>query len=158
MAKRLKRPKASTPEPLRERALRYLARREHSRTELENKLADGGAELSAVLDALEAEGLLSDRRAATAFANAKAHRYGPRYIRHYLQQHGIAADLIESTLAEAHIDTASAVEEAWRRKFGRMPDDAHERARQIRFLQARGFDLDAILGLMRRLEREAKSM
>ena len=154
----MKRPRASTPEPLRDRALRYLARREHSRAELENKLADGGDELAAVLDALEAEGLLSDQRAARAFANAKARRYGPRYIRHYLQQHGIAADLIDATLVESQRDTAGAVEEAWRRKFGRVPADASERARQIRFLQARGFELDAILGLIRRLERGTKSV
>lgn len=111
-----------------------------------------------MLDALEAEGLLSDQRAATAFANAKARRYGPRYIRHYLQQHGIAAELIETVLVETQTDTASAVEEAWRRKFDRTPRDAQERAKQIRFLQARGFELDSILGLMRRLEREAKSI
>ena len=111
-----------------------------------------------MLDALEAEGLLSDQRAAAAFANAKARRYGPRYIRHYLQQHGIAAELIETVLVETQTDAASAVEEAWRRKFDRVPRDAQERAKQIRFLQARGFELDSILGLMRRLERERKSI
>lgn len=142
---------ASTPEPLRDRALRYLARREHSRAELEHKLADGGDELAAVLDALEAEGLLSDSRAATAFANAKAGRFGPRYIAHHLKQRGIASELIDAALNSVEQDPQVAVEDAWRRKFGELPRDAAERARQIRFLQGRGFELGAILDLMRRL-------
>lgn len=147
----MKTPKALTPD-LRERALRYLARREHSRAELEHKLAEGGEELATVLDSLEAEGLLSDTRAAAAFVAAKSARFGPRYISHYLKQRGIAADLIESSLDSAAIDPARAVEDAWRRKFGSAPRDAAERARQIRFLQGRGFDLDAIFALMRRMD------
>lgn len=143
---------ASTPEPLRERALRYLARREHSRAELEHKLADGGDDLAAVLDQLEAEGLLSDHRAAAAFAIAKAGRFGPRYIVHHLKQRGIASELIDAALHSLEQDPEAAVKEAWRRKFGQAPKDAAERARQIRFLQGRGFELGAILALMRRFK------
>lgn len=146
----MKTPKASTPD-LRERALRYLARREHSRAELEYKLADGGAESASVLDSLECEGLLSDSRAAAAFIAAKSSRFGPRYISHYLKQRGIAADLIDAALKAIEQDPCTAVEEAWRRKFDAAPRTANDRARQIRFLQGRGFELDTILALMQRL-------
>lgn len=143
---------ASTPEPLRDRALRYLARREHSRAELEHKLADVGGDLAAVLDELEAQGLLSDHRAATAFANAKSGRFGPRYIAHYLKQRGIAPELIDAALHSVERDPEVAVKDVWRRKFGEAPKDAAERARHIRFLQGRGFELAVILALMRRLD------
>ena len=37
----------------------------------------------------------------------------------------------------------------WLRRFGRAPTDDREKARQVRFLQSRGFSLSAIFKLLR---------
>ena len=63
---------------LHERALRCLAQREHSRTELAHKLGKLGSEeeVDAELDRLTELGLLSDVRFADAYVRAKAARFG----------------------------------------------------------------------------------
>ena len=50
-------------------------------------------------------------------------------------------------LREGELEAARAV---WRRKFsGRPPRTPAERARQARFLQGRGFDLDVIMKILK---------
>ena len=82
---------------LRVRAMRYLARREHSRAELHGKLqpyVQEGEDLEAVLDELEKRNWLSDVRAATQWVDAKRGRFGTQRIAHELRQKGIAENLI----------------------------------------------------------------
>lgn len=136
---------------LRQAALKRLARREHSRFELEQKLAKLGSEeeIAAVLDTLEQTGLLSDQRTAAAYLSSHAARFGTMKLKHTLRAKGIADELIDASLAEAALGDTLASEEAraleiWRRKYKEVPVDAREWAKQARFLQSRGFSSDAI--------------
>jgi regulatory protein len=47
-------------------------------------------------------------------------------------------------VAELRGSEADRAREVWRKKFGRAPTDAAERAKQMRFLAARGFGGEAI--------------
>ncbi len=129
------------------RALDYLARREHSRLELEKKLtpyAPTLEELSFVLDSLEQCGLLSAGRMVEQVVHVRRSKFGSRRIVHELQQKGIDEDLIAAALLhlkETELETARTV---WRKKFGAMPINAKERAKQIRFLMSRGFTPEII--------------
>lgn len=142
------RPKAS----LRARALRLLARREHTRAELRARLeADGAeaAELEAVLEEFSRCGWISDTRVLEQVAHARRARFGSNRIRQELLAKGVPDDLVDAAmpeLTEGDIDAARAI---WRRKFGEAPGNAAERARQLRFLQSRGFSLDVALRVVR---------
>ena len=77
---------------LRARALCLLARREHTRREITEKLnphAQDAADIETVLDELTEEGLLSDARTAQAILNSRIGRQGPLKIRQALQKHGV---------------------------------------------------------------------
>ena len=139
---------------LRQAALKRLARREHSRFELEEKLATLGTaeEIAAVLDHLEQTGLLSDQRMAAAYLASHAARFGTMKLRYALRAKGIADELIDAGLAEAGDTLASEEARAralWRRKYRALPADAREWAKQARFLQSRGFSSDAIRKILK---------
>jgi regulatory protein len=131
-----------------------LARREYSRTELEARLVGKGAvrgEVAAVLDELAALGYVSNERYARAIAEQKSGRYSRRRIASELKAKGVDADDIDAALATTGVDDASTLEALWQRRFGRPPADNREKARQVRFLQARGFSLSAIFALLRKV-------
>jgi len=132
---------------LRARAVALLARREHSRVELERKLGASAAEgLGKVLDDLEQLGLQSDERFASEFVRARAARgHGPRKIRAELSERGIAAHLAERALEEAGQDWLSLARAAHDKRFGDAPVvDRRDWSRRARFLAARGFPSDLI--------------
>jgi regulatory protein len=135
------------------RALRYLAQREHSRAELERKLAravqdlpeaSAQAQISAALDELAAKGLLSEERTAQSVLLSQGRRFGTRRLRQTLQAKGLAPDLVADTLQQARGTELERAREVWRRRFGQPPADAAERARQMRFMAGRGFEADVI--------------
>ncbi|MCU0775146.1 MAG: recombination regulator RecX [Ideonella sp.] len=140
------------PPALRARALAWLARREHSRAELARKLlpvaqAEGCEhEVAPLLDWLQAQRYLSDERFVESRVNARASRLGLRRISAELRQHGV--DLPPATrdaLAATEAERARAV---WSRRFGAPSTDPRERARQARFLLARGFDAETVRRLV----------
>jgi regulatory protein len=136
---------------LRVRALQLLTRREHSRAELRAKLAahaESEEELETVLDRLQGERLLSDKRYASLRVVARAGRYGNTRLRQELRQHGVSDDDIATALPEGG-DEAERCRSVWARKFGALPQTPEERAKQMRFLQYRGFSSDAIQQTMR---------
>ena len=142
---------------LRARALRLLARREHSRAELRRKLAphvEEGADLEALLDDFTRRGWLSEARFVEQTVRAKARKFGPLKIAHHLREKGIDEAGIAQGLAQARAGEAEALEAAWRSRFGRAPEDADGKARQVRFLQGRGFALESIMKLLRGLREE----
>jgi len=147
---------ATKSEPsLRARALRLLARREHSREELRRKLAAHAAEgedVTVLLDDLTARGWLSDARFAEMAARAKARRYGPIKLAHYLRGRGLADELIAAGVKAAGVDGVSNIESIWRSRFRELPGDEQDKARQVRFLQGRGFPLDQIFRFLKQME------
>jgi regulatory protein len=133
---------------LRQRALAALARREYSRIELARKIAPHAESIEQIdhlLDALESEGVLSDQRFAESLVHRRAPRYGRLYIERELGEHGLEHEIIEaqlSTLMATELERCQAI---WQKKFGSEPPiDIKERARQIRFLTAHGFDATII--------------
>ena len=91
-----------TPGELRARALKYLARREHSRAELARKLApraESPEALGQLLDALAAKRQLSDERYAEARARQLARKYGAARIRHELRAQGVDEDIVARSTA-----------------------------------------------------------
>ena len=145
---------------LRARALKYLARREYSRAELRGKLlphvqADTDFEqavpesLDALLDDLTERGWLSDARAVSQLLHAKRNRFGLQRITHELRQRGIAEDLIGAALPQLKETELETAQQVWQRRFGVLPQGAKEKARQMRFLQSRGFALDVIFQVLR---------
>jgi len=153
---------------LRARALQYLARREYSRAELRGKLlshvgaeGDSGApqpenprteNLDALLDDLTARGWLSDARAATQLLHAKRGRFGTQRIAQELRRKGIAEELIGDALPGLKESELDAARNVWRKKFGALPQNVGEKARQVRFLQSRGFGFDVIFEILRLTE------
>jgi regulatory protein len=135
------------PPSLRARALRLLAARERAREELRRKLAGGGAdpaELEAVLDELQRQGLLSEARLAEQLTHAARGRYGARRVLERLRERGVereALDQAEQALKTQEFESARAL---WRKRFGRPPASFEEKARQARFLAGRGFSSEAI--------------
>jgi regulatory protein len=137
---------------LRARAMRFLARREHSREELRRKLmpkVEEGENLDAVLDELAAKGWLSDARYAEHTVRAKARRYGPLKVAHYLKSRGVDEDAIAAGVRAAGEDGTANLEAIWKTRFRHFPSDERERARQVRFLQGRGFALDDIFRFLK---------
>ena len=138
---------------LRDRALRFLARREHSRAELARKLsvhAEDTAEVERVLDDFERRGWLSERRVVEQLVHARRPRYGARRIERDLREKGISGEAVAAALADLKGGELEAAREVWRRKFGgRQPRGPADRARQVRFLQGRGFGLEVILKVIK---------
>ena len=132
---------------LKGRALRLLAGREHSRAELERKLAaheTTPGELAAALDALQAKGFINDARVVQSVVHRRAERLGTQRVRSELQAKGLAPELVAQAVDELRSTEAERAREVWRRKFGQPASDPRERARQMRFLAARGFSGEVI--------------
>jgi regulatory protein len=132
---------------LRERALRLLARREHSRAELARKLkahARPEDDPEALLEELARRKLLSDERYAESRAHALSRKFGAARIAHELRAKGLDKGLAEQASGAARATEVERAHEVWRRKFRTAPGTREERARQMRFLQSRGFSFDAI--------------
>ena len=138
---------------LRRAAIDLLARREHSRKELLNKLRSRAElldeleeVLEEVLDRLEQDGLFSDERFAESFVRSRIGRgHGPMRIRQELRQKGIENELCALAIEAADADWYELARACRERKFGTgKPKDYRERAKQMRYLQYRGFSMDAI--------------
>lgn len=139
----------ATHQAVRERAIGLLARREHAPKELAFKLTQRGYPTSlvaAVVDELEAENLLSSRRYAESVVRVRTQKgRGPVRIRDELAGQGIDAAEIEQALAVAEVDWFELAFQARRKRFGEQPPaDYPDKARQMRFLQQRGFSHEHI--------------
>ena len=131
--------------------MQFLARREYSRTELHAKLqtyASPDDNIEALLDDLIKRGWLSDERAAEQMLAARRCRFGLQRIAHEMRQKGLAEELISAAvpgLKEGELEAARTV---WQKKFSQAPQDEKEKAKQVRFLQSRGFALDVIFKVL----------
>lgn len=127
---------------LKGRALRLLSGREHSRSELERKLAaheQEPGELARVLDELQAKGFISQERVADSVLHRRSSRLGAARIRQELQAKGLDAELVAKAVASLRATELERAREVWSRKFGEPPQDAAARGKQARFLAGRGF-------------------
>ncbi len=129
------------------RALRYLSAREHSRAELERKLApfdEPPGELAKVLDALQAKGFINEGRVVESVLHRRAGRLGAARIRQELQAKGLAPEAVAEAVGQLRATEVERARDIWRKKFGAAPESPAERARQMRFLASRGFGGDTI--------------
>jgi len=142
-----------SPAAVRRAAMDLLARREHGRVELSRKLRLRGAPAELIepaLDRLADEGLLSEARYLESFVRMRGNAgYGPLRIREELSQRGLARDAIEQALRNSGFDWNAQLLEIWQSKFGVLPSDQRDKARQGRFLSYRGYPLDMIGRLLR---------
>ncbi len=132
---------------LRQRALDYLARREYSRQALRHKLlfhASEDDDVDGLLDDMEQRHWLSDTRFVEQLVAIRREKFGVRRIVHELRENGIAEVLIAEALPSLQQGEFDVAREVWRKKFGQSAQDTGELARQMRFLQGRGFSMDVI--------------
>jgi len=137
---------------LRQQALAALARREHSRVELQRKLArktDDADELARLLDEFEANGWLSDERFASSTARSRQGRFSQRYIVEDLKHKGVGGDTAREAVDALEQDDYATALALWRQRFGTPPRDQKEKARQVRFLQSRGFALSVVFRVLK---------
>jgi regulatory protein len=132
---------------LKGRALRLLAAREHSRAELEHRLQrfeTTPGELTSVLDELQAKGFINEARVVQSVVHRRAERLGTQRVRAELQSKGLPPELVAEAVDGLRATEESRAREVWRRKFGQPASEPRERAKQMRFLAARGFSGEAI--------------
>lgn len=148
--------KQDAAKKLRNKALRLLTTREHSREELLRKLAQAKVrrtreeakapkpdkdDVASLVDDLTTQGWQSDDRYAEAIVRRLTGQASRRFIGEKLAQAGIKKDVAEVALQALEQDEKEVALALWTRRFGDAPKDDKERQRQIRFLLSRGFHL-----------------
>ena len=139
---------ADSPVELRARALRLLARREHSRAELERKLgphAGSPETIAGVVEALAQKKQLSDARFAEERARSLSRKFGAGRIRQDLKARGVDQETIDRISSEGDLERARAI---LARKYRAPAATREERAKRMRFLQGRGFSFEVIRQLL----------
>ena len=134
-------------------AIRLLARREYSRAELAACLRRRSVEpdeIERTLDALVAQGYLSDARYAEAVVAGRGGRFSRRAIAHALSEKRVATDAAQAALAPlTERDEQADAHALWERRFGEPPRDEREKARHVRFLLSRGYSMSVALRVLR---------
>jgi len=132
---------------LRERALRFLAAREHSRVELERKLAphaESAEQLETLLEELVGKKQQSDARFAEARSHVLSRKFGASRIAHDLRSKGVSDEEAAHVVEAARATDLERAREVYSRKFRTPPASREDRAKRMRFLQSRGFSFDVI--------------
>ena len=136
---------------LKGRALRLLATREQSRSELEKKLKpfeETPGQIAQVLDDLQAKDFISEARVVESVINRRQAKLGASRIRQELFSKGIDKEAVVEAMAGLKATELERARELWQRKFGAksdgQPQDRAAQAKQMRFLAARGFNGDVI--------------
>jgi regulatory protein len=137
------------PPKIRSCALDLLARREHSQSELKNKLLAKGfdsSDIEKVLQDLAARGLQSDSRFVEAYIAMRSRRgFGPERIKAELKEKGGALELIDQFLDKSDSIWFELVKDVHNKKFGvKIPENLADQAKQKRYLYYKGFTADQI--------------
>lgn len=148
---------------IRNSALGSITMREHSVGELEAKLRkkfdstvesfavefDSYDPVSEIVEWLVGLDYLNDKRFAEMFVRASVNKgRGPIRIRQELQRKLLPRQLICDALGEACVDWFALAEDVWNRKFSEKAVDQKNKAKQIRFLQSRGFEADHVFSVL----------
>ena len=150
------------------RAFNLLARREHSRVELEKKLNTRPLKkgenweppdseiLEELLESLIERNLQSDERFAESFSRERINRgRGPMKLRAEMRERGISDELQRDALLELEVDWFEQAVDVRRRRFGLAKvEEFKEKARQMRFLQSRGFSQGHVSHAMSVIEED----
>ena len=132
---------------LKGRALRLLSQREHSRAELERKLAPHAqepGELTQALDELQARDFINDGRAIESVIHRRAGKLGASRIKQELAAKGLSGEAVAEAMDQLKATELERAREVWRKKFGTPAQDAQVRSKQIRFLISRGFTAEVV--------------
>ena len=135
----------ASPKEARKKAMDFLARREYGQVELQNRLIKAGFDAGvaeAAVGQLSNEGLQDDRRFVENFVQSRINQgKGPVRIQADLGQRGLASGLVDEVLDDSEADWFEIARQEREKKFGPdLPTDFNAKARQMRFLQYRGFD------------------
>lgn len=147
-----------TEDELRARATRLLARREHTRVELGRKLkpyAENKADVEPILDDFTARGLVSDARFAEQYVHSNQKKFGNIKLAYSLREKGVSSEVAQALLSDSKEIELAAARNVWQKKFRELPKDAAEKAKQMRFLQSRGFTCETIRKVFQASRHEA---
>ena len=134
------------------RALKYLSQREHSRLELERKLAphvEEGEDLAAVLDALEAKNFINPERVAQSVLYRRSSKLGSSRVLHELRSKGLDEEVVRAAAEQLKNSEHARAWDIWQRKFGAVAASPQERMKHMRFLASRGFGGDVVNKVLR---------
>ena len=132
---------------LKGRALRLLSQREHSRVELERKLAaheEVPGELAKALDELQARDFINDGRAVDSLVNRRSSKWGSARIQQELAAKGLRGEAVAEAMSGLKDSESSRAHALWRKKFDGPATEPKERLKQMRFLIARGFSAEVV--------------
>ena len=132
---------------LKGRALRLLSQREHSRAELERKLApheEEPGELAKALNELQARDFINDGRAIESVVHRRAGKWGAAKVKQELTAKGLTGEAVAQALAGLKDTELRRAQEVWRKKFGSPAPDPQTRAKHMRFLLTRGFSAEVV--------------
>ncbi len=142
---------------LKSKVLYYLAKRDYSYKELLQKLqkySQNIKEITNLLDECVQKGWLCEERYITNYIQSKSKKYSLLKIRNELQQKTNNTQLIEEILAKSQIDEYQIAISIWQKKFGVIPTDTKDVAKQVRFLQSRGFSFVTIKKILNNIDAE----
>jgi regulatory protein len=139
--------KPATPPSLKGRALRLLSQREHSRSELERKLAqheEVPGELAQALDELQTRDFLNDGRVIESVVHRRSGKLGAARLQQELAAKGLTGEAVATAMAGLRDTEFSRAQAVWRKKFDRPASEPNARAKQVRFLMTRGFSTEVV--------------
>ena len=132
---------------LKGRALRLLSQREHSRVELQRKLAaheEVPGELAKALDELQARDFINEGRVIESVVHRRSGKLGAARLKQELAAKGLSGEAVAAALEGLRETELSRARAVWRKKFDHPAADPNERAKQIRFLMTRGFNAEVV--------------
>lgn len=142
---------------LKSKVLYYLAKRDYSYKEILQKLqkySQNIEEITNLLDECVQKGWLCEERYINNYIQSKSKKYSLLKIKNDLQQKTNNTQLIEEMLAKSQIDEYQIALSIWQKKFGVIPVDAKDVAKQARFLHSRGFSFGTIKKILNNIDNE----
>lgn len=148
---------------IKQQCLTYLARREHSRVELYQKLIAKGFHsvgIQTVLDDLQSHSYQSDERFSDMYIRSRIHSGdGPFKIKIALRAKGICDSLVLAVFDKLDIDWVKQAADSRRKRFGSLAPETTEdalayKAKQVRYLKNKGYYQEHINAVINQAEYE----